>query len=440
MFYSDKHLFFTNDDPSSIVQQTPHKSVKKQSRQLEAKFQKYKMQSFQETNHQVTEVQTKPPFPVDVVFTWVENTKSHASNRRYWLEKTKKGPAVSSDNEINRYGNHDELRYSIRSIYQFMPWVRCIFVIVDSEQFPKWLSETSASATIPVCIVPHSLLFGSQFQQDLPTFNSQSIECHLHRIPQLAEQFIYFNDDMFAGAFVSWTDFFTKQGHPKYVFTGVLPTGNKTAAMGKHTMAWINNNNLLDKVFADKTDACRKYPAHQACPMLKTTFVEIWSHPRVNKYLVRTSQSKFREHYDLYAIGFLVFWNLYSNRAEEQNMNTLFVQIYDHTNTTSVCQNIIERSPKLFCLNDGLVGRRKSQGVVIKTFLNFMFPNQTAVENTPADSFKTSKIEAREERPTQEHAFRGTVSHSQVQAMQKQRAQRPFGGKSAVRSDMPGFL
>ena len=31
----------------------------------------------------------------------------------------------------------------------------------------------------------------------LPTFNSHAIEWNMHRIPGLAENFVYFNDDMF---------------------------------------------------------------------------------------------------------------------------------------------------------------------------------------------------------------------------------------------------
>jgi len=36
-------------------------------------------------------------------------------------------------------------------------------------------------------------------KDDLPTFNSAAIECHLHRIPGLSENFLYFNDDFLLG-------------------------------------------------------------------------------------------------------------------------------------------------------------------------------------------------------------------------------------------------
>ena len=46
-------------------------------------------------------------------------------------------------------------------------------------------------------VVPHSEIFPDT--GDLPTFNSHAIEACLHRIPDLSENFLYFNDDVFLG-------------------------------------------------------------------------------------------------------------------------------------------------------------------------------------------------------------------------------------------------
>ena len=53
-------------------------------------------------------------------------------------------------------------------------------------------------------------------QINLPVFNSRAIEINLHRIPGLAEQFVYFNDDMFITKPVTKEDFF-KNGLPRDV-------------------------------------------------------------------------------------------------------------------------------------------------------------------------------------------------------------------------------
>lgn len=50
----------------------------------------------------------------------------------------------------------------------------------------------------------------------LPTFNSTTIEMFLHKIPGLAEHFIYSNDDMIAINNSNAVDFFTEDGKPIY--------------------------------------------------------------------------------------------------------------------------------------------------------------------------------------------------------------------------------
>src|SRR5699024_2272679 len=45
-------------------------------------------------------------------------------------------------------------------------------------------------------------------EEYLPTFSARPIELNLHRIEGLAEQFVYFNDDMFMLDFLKKDDFF----------------------------------------------------------------------------------------------------------------------------------------------------------------------------------------------------------------------------------------
>lgn len=49
----------------------------------------------------------------------------------------------------------------------------------------------------------------------LPTYSSPAIESHLHRIPGLADHFIYLNDDVMFGDEVWPEDFYTHQGGQK---------------------------------------------------------------------------------------------------------------------------------------------------------------------------------------------------------------------------------
>jgi hypothetical protein len=422
LLHSDQHLFFTSRNANGL----PNKKKKrvnpvKQKKLLEARFNKYQLRAVQNDITDGKYVAEKSPFDIDIVFTWVNNTKEHAKKREYWLDKTKVKGVVSSDNGINRYSNNEELRYAIRSIYTYAPWVRCIFVVVDDQQFPEWLSPASADAPIPVCIVPHTLIYGKEYRSHLPTFNSQSIECHLHKIPNLSEQFIYFNDDMFFGKNTQWHDFFNDQGLPKYVFSGAVTTGKKVASMCKWTMAWINNGNLLTRVFPASSKEIRRCQAHQGCPLLKTSFENMWKHARVHKYLARTSESKFREPNDLYPIGFMVYWNKYMNLYDLHTMNTFYTQITDHSAPEKEFRVLLEQDPTLFCINDGVLRKRRAQGIVLKIFLNFFFPVASPVEKSFTQPLGVLKRSA--QAPPAQH---NALDRNLGQGAQKYQTGQPF--------------
>ena len=85
--------------------------------------------------------------------------------------------------------DNDELKFSLRSIEKFAPWVRRIHIVTNG-QVPSWLNLKNPR----IQIVSHRDIF--QNQSHLPTFSSPAIECHLHRIPGLSDKFVYFNDDV----------------------------------------------------------------------------------------------------------------------------------------------------------------------------------------------------------------------------------------------------
>ena len=121
---------------------------------------------------------------VDVVYTWVNGTDPE---HKKLLKKFGK----SWDGGYREYG---VLKYSIRTVEKFMPWVRNI-VIVTNGQVPTWANTSSPRLRI----VTHKEIFPYP-DDDLPTFNSNAIEAHLHKIPGLAPCYLYLNDDMFLGA------------------------------------------------------------------------------------------------------------------------------------------------------------------------------------------------------------------------------------------------
>lgn len=129
---------------------------------------------------------------IDAVITWVDGLDPlHAANRLHFQPL-----APRNINAINphRWACNDELGYCLRSIANHAPWIGRVWIITDA-QMPD-LSRLPAELVERITIVDHLTLFAGH-ESVLPTFNSLAIETLLWRIPDLAEHFVYFNDDVF---------------------------------------------------------------------------------------------------------------------------------------------------------------------------------------------------------------------------------------------------
>lgn len=102
-----------------------------------------------------------------------------------------------------RFDNPGLFDYWFRCVNKFMPWIRKIHLLVSNiEQVPQ------AAYDCPnVNIVLHKNFIPETY---LPTFNSTTIEMFLTNIPDLAEHFIYSNDDMFPIKALHKEDFFSE--------------------------------------------------------------------------------------------------------------------------------------------------------------------------------------------------------------------------------------
>ena len=147
----------------------------------------------------------EPAFPVDVVYTWVDGTDpAHAAKRAEFLPQ--QADVHRNGLEHARFRDNEELRYSLRALESYTPWVRRIFIVTDN-QAPNWLDTGHDKITI----VDHRDFIPHDY---LPTFNSHVIEAFLHRIPGLAEHYMYLNDDVFLARPCAKSEFFTPNGLP----------------------------------------------------------------------------------------------------------------------------------------------------------------------------------------------------------------------------------
>ena len=142
---------------------------------------------------------------IDAVILWVNgNDDKH---------KIKISKYVDNKNDISltkfrtRFDQVNEIKFTIDSILKFAPYIENIHIITD-EQTPKFLKKREINDYYEkVLIIDHKVVFKG-FEEFLPTFNCRPIETCMHRIPGLAEHFVYFNDDFFLIKHTKPTDFF----------------------------------------------------------------------------------------------------------------------------------------------------------------------------------------------------------------------------------------
>jgi hypothetical protein len=183
---------------------------------------------------QVREDVHHPLGPIDAVYTWVDSSDLRWRQRHRRVSEDLDEP-VPNANIQELFVQRDELRYSLRSLHLYAPWVRNIFVVTDG-QVPHWLNTDHPTITI----VDHRDLFPDRAV--LPTFNSHAIESCLHRIPGLSRRFLYFNDDFFLGRRVTPDDFFTPDGRMRVRTSQRLAIDDSGAEVDPYM--WANRNTL----------------------------------------------------------------------------------------------------------------------------------------------------------------------------------------------------
>jgi len=153
---------------------------------------------------------------MDAVYTWVDATDQvlRGSNDGHHKD------SAAVDAGAHRYRDNGELRYSLRSLHQYAPWIKRIFIITNG-QWPSWLDRRHPR----VVHVTHEQIFADP--RNLPSFNSCAIEVHLHRIKGLSNRFLYLNDDFFVGASLGMDDFWSASGILRlHLSPCIIPEGN----------------------------------------------------------------------------------------------------------------------------------------------------------------------------------------------------------------------
>jgi hypothetical protein len=185
----------------------------------------------------------------------------------------------------------------------------------------------------------------------LPVFNSHAIEACLHRIPGLAERYLYLNDDFLLGDEVAPDDFFTAAGLIKAQLSPsqFVYDGQPHDAAIPTDWASYHVRRIIEGEFGLPV---RSRAKHIPYPQLRSVLEEI--EERYPERLAATRAARFRSNSDLAIPSmFSLYYSIATQRGVEwPNMPREYV--YADTGRADWhdrVERILDWRPKFVCLN-----------------------------------------------------------------------------------------
>lgn len=314
-------------------------------------------------------------FDIDLVFSWVDGSDPEFRARR--AARMAQHVVGEGDDTEARIRQINELKYALRSVNMFAPWIRRIFIATDSAP-PPWLAEHPK-----ITIVPAEQHFSNKAA--LPTYNSHAVESQLHHIPGLSEHFLYSNDDMFFGRPLDASMFFSPGGVTRFIEAKTrigLGTNDPTRS-GFENAARVNRQLLFDRF----GQVITRHLEHAAVPLRKSVLIEM--EQEFPEEFARTQASAFRSGTDISVTNSLYhYYALMTGRAvQQEKAKVLYVDTTSHAGLRLLPELRRQRGYDFFCLNDGSFPEVSAQqrSDQVTSFLERYFPIPAPWEKVAAD-------------------------------------------------------
>ncbi|KHD05939.2 hypothetical protein PN36_11460 [Candidatus Thiomargarita nelsonii] len=307
---------------------------------------------------------------IDVVYLWVDPNDLNWQTLKNNFTKDKIWPTDSVS--TSRFADHDELRYSLRSLEQYAPWVRHIYIVTMLGQCPAWLKRSHPKITL----VDHTEIIPPDY---LPTFNSNTIQCHVHRIANLSDNFILMDDDVFFGNEVLFDDFIEAENGKMKVFLDdrIVFQGHTHPDDDTFKMMLKYTNERLDDKFGNtirpNTNHYMKIFNKNVLEVAEKIFREEWR---------KIASHRFRLGTDISFPHIASYISLYLNQAlVESNVDGIYVGYKDNIKYLERClTQVKQRQPKFFCLNEESVDSNDNITRAVSNFLETYFPSKSSFE------------------------------------------------------------
>jgi hypothetical protein len=319
------------------------------------------------------------PFPIDAVYTWVD---LDGRGDRGALEERLQavGGAPRAAIAPKRFRDLGTLGWSVRALLHYAPWIRTVHVVTDG-RVPRDLPCDPR-----IRVVSHAACFRDVTH--LPTFNSLAIEANLGFVPGLAEQFIYFNDDVFLGRPAAPQLFFDADGRAICRFDAPLPRRGRLwrlyAGFGldPRLATQVLSADLVRRLIDEKSQqhpaaTGRRLPrtTHQAFAARASVLRALWDYRHIGAEVRRVSASPFRSREDVCPFTLMALVACHENLARAGSKVRSAVRFVRdrHLGDEIPFRDLLDERPAMFCLNDDVRRRPDLARTRIVAFLAAYF-------------------------------------------------------------------
>ncbi len=317
---------------------------------------------------------------IDLVYLWVDGSDPVWRAKKAAYEQGGE-PIASEAVDEARFVNNDELKYSLRSVERYAPWIRHIYIVTDG-QVPAWIDLTNPR----VSIIDHKEIMPAEA---LPSFSSPAIEWCVDNISGLSEHFLLANDDTFIGHKVTPDFFFNSKGQ------SIIRLKSWTSSK-RNMSLYLRTVAKAQRIIREKYGKVINYiPHHNIDAYRKKDFKACKELFQDSIY--QTIHRHFRSEDDLQRViiqyyclttgnGELRLMSRY-NRAhslKKKIVSTLMNRYsYDSRRiliTVPDIQHVFDKyDPILFCLNDGEDATEEARQKA-SSFLEHRFPQKSSFE------------------------------------------------------------
>lgn len=257
---------------------------------------------------------------------------------------------------------YQTLKYSLRSVEKFAPWIRTIYIVTVRPQAPDWLDINHPK----VKVVHHDEIIDEEF---LPTFNYNTIESYLHKIPGLSEYYVYSCDDFLFGNDVHLSDFIDSKNRMT-IFNTII------------------GENFKFRIYERKNDIFSMGKIEHNPIFYKKSFVAQMQEINQENFH-KTRASKFRRDDNITMQKVFRQYMLWHRRKRSKpiwftdllKIHTFHKITNDLLYQEKMIKKLLMKQPKFYCLNDDQ--REYPDPKVVKfiqTFLERTYPVKSAFE------------------------------------------------------------